>query len=243
MIELAVFLGNPGRKYSRNRHNAGFLLAERLPFFRTLSWQKKFSGSYAVMDRNRLAEYLPAAAPEPAAAGIPEQNLDPVGPRPLVPKSGPEGRLHFIKPETFMNLSGEPAAAAASFFKIKPASVLVVHDELELPLGTVSLKFGGGLGGHNGLLSMKASFGSADFWRIRIGIGRPDSRLPGEGGPPGSGKGIVDWVLSDFDAAEKESMDRVLEMGAELLLLAFVNDPESLLKEWTKKKLAPEKMQ
>jgi PTH1 family peptidyl-tRNA hydrolase len=136
-----------------------------------------------------------------------------------------------------MNLSGEAVSRAASFFKIKIEDVIVVHDELELPLGTISLKFGGGLGGHNGLRSMKASFGSADFWRLRIGIGRPDSRLPGEGGPPGSGDGIIDWVLSDFDAAEAETLNRVLEAGAALLLGAFVDGPESLLPEWAKKKL------
>jgi PTH1 family peptidyl-tRNA hydrolase len=214
MIELAAFLGNPGKEYSGNRHNAGFLLAEKLPFYSALSWQKKFKGFYAAMDRSRLANYAPGGF-----------------------SSETEGRLHFIKPETFMNLSGESVSRAASFFKIKCESVLAVHDELELPLGTVSLKFGGGLGGHNGLRSMKASFGSADFWRIRIGIGRPDSRLPGEGGPPGSGVGIVDWVLSDFDDREKETVDKTFEAGAELLLLSLLGDPETLLKEWAKKKI------
>ena len=166
------------------------------------------------MDRNRLAGYLP---------GSPSQ----------------EGgdRLHFIKPETFMNLSGESVFKAAAFFKIKTEGIIVIHDELELPLGTLSLKFGGGLGGHNGLRSMKASFGNADFWRLRIGIGRPDSRLPGEGGPPGSGEGIIDWVLSDFDASETEIVNKVLETGADLLLRALVDDAESLLPEWSKKKL------
>jgi len=145
--------------------------------------------------------------------------------------------LHFIKPQTYMNLSGESVAAAASFFKIKSEAVLVVHDELELPLGTISLKFSGGLGGHNGLRSMKACFGTADFWRIRIGIGRPDSRLPGEGGPQGSGEGIVDWVLSDFNAGESEILDRVLEAGAELFQKILVDGPENLLPEWAKKKI------
>jgi PTH1 family peptidyl-tRNA hydrolase len=84
---------------------------------------------------------------------------------------------------------------------------------------------------------MKASFGSADFWRIRIGIGRPDSRLPGEGGPPGSGEGIVDWVLSDFDDRETETVNKVLEAGAELLLLALLSNPDALLKGWAKKKI------
>ena len=214
MLELVAFLGNPGKEYSRNRHNAGFLLAEKLPFYTALSWQKKFKGLYTVMDRNRLAEY--------AADGLP-------------PDSEAASRIHFIKPGTYMNLSGESAAAAASFFKIKNEAILVVHDELELPLGTISLKYSGGLGGHNGLRSMKACFGNADFWRIRIGIGRPDSRQPGEGGPEGSGEGIVDWVLSNFGAAEMETLDMVLEAGTGLLLRALVDGPEGLLPEWAKK--------
>ena len=214
MIELVAFLGNPGIKYLRNRHNAGFLLAEKLPFSDVLGWQKKFKGLYASLDRNRLPLDLSAE---------------------LICQLS--GRLHFIKPETFMNLSGNSVSELASFFKIKTDSILVVHDELELPLGTLSLKFGGGLGGHNGLRSMKASFGNADFWRIRIGIGRPDHRLPGEGGPPGSGKGIVDWVLTDFGVDELETLDRVLETGAELLVKALTGDPQSLLSEWAKKKV------
>jgi len=215
MIELAAFLGNPGKEYSHNRHNAGFLLAGKLPFCNALSWQKKFKGLYAALDRSRLADYFPDG---------------------LSPDSEAAPRLHFIKPETFMNLSGESVFQAASFFKIKSDAILVVHDELELPLGTISLKFSGGLGGHNGLRSMKACFGDADFWRIRIGIGRPDSRLPGEGGPPGSGEGIVDWVLSDFSAAEAETLDRVLEAGTDLLIRALAGDPKDLLPEWGKKK-------
>ena len=214
MLELAAFLGNPGREYSRNRHNAGFLLAEKLPCHNAISWQKKFSGFYASLDRSCLTEHSGDGGSSVA-----------------------EGRVHLIKPETFMNLSGKSVTQAASFFKINHDAIIVVHDDLELPLGTLSLKFGGGLGGHNGLRSMKAGFGTADFWRLRIGIGRPDSRQPGEGGPPGSGVGIVDWVLSDFDAAEEETLGRVLETGAKLLAQAMTNDPKSLLPEWAKKKL------
>ena len=136
-------------------------------------------------------------------------------------------------PETFMNLSGDSAAAA--FFKIPPERILVVHDELELPLGILSLKFAGGLGGHNGLRSMKARLGTADFWRLRIGIGRPDDRAPGEGGPPGSGKGIIDWVLSDFTAAERSALDQVLDAAVPLFVQTLVSEPETLLPEWKKK--------
>jgi peptidyl-tRNA hydrolase, PTH1 family len=189
MIELVAFLGNPGKEYSLNRHNAGFLLAEKLKINSgsDINWQKKFKGFYAVFD----------------------------------------GRVHFIKPLTFMNLSGESVSQAASFFKIKTDAIIVVHDELELPLGVVSLKFGGGLGGHNGLRSMKASLGSADFWRVRIGIGRP---------VPDSER-VIDWVLSDFDAGEKEILDKVLESAAGLLVNVLAGNPEDFLPEWAKKKV------
>jgi PTH1 family peptidyl-tRNA hydrolase len=145
-------------------------------------------------------------------------------------------------PETYMNLSGESIRGAAAFFKIPAPSILLVHDELELPPGTVSLKFSGGLGGHNGLRSMKAAFGTADFWRLRIGIGRPGDRPPGKGGPPlggakNGGPDIAGWVLSDFKAPEKETLNHTLAAAAELLVLALAGEPESLLPEWGKKKV------
>jgi PTH1 family peptidyl-tRNA hydrolase len=196
MIKLAAFFGNPGAEYARNRHNAGRMLAQSLPFYQSLSWQKKYSGLYA----------------------------------------SHEG-IHFIMPETYMNLSGVSVQAAAAFYKINIGEIIVIHDELELPLGSISLKFSGGLGGHNGLRSMKKSFNSADFWRLRIGIGRPDSKLPGEGGHEGSGEGIVDWVLSNFSKNEQETLMPVLDAGANLLMQTFANEPETLLKEWAKKKI------
>ena len=196
MIKLAVFLGNPGFEYAGNRHNAARMLAERLSFYPSLAWQKKFKGLYSSHDSR-----------------------------------------HFLMPETYMNLSGVSVQAAAAFFKINIEEILIIHDELELPPGTISLKFSGGLGGHNGLRSMKQSFSSVDFWRLRIGIGRPDSRLPGKGGHAGSGEGIYDWVLSDFSDQEKETLAPVFDAGADLLIKALYNEPETLINEWKKKKV------
>ena len=216
MVDLTVFLGNPGREYARNRHNAAWLFAEHLPFYASLRWRKKFKGLYACLDADR-------------AGGVSSA--------PQGPSQAPEPRtLHFLKPETFMNVSGEAAAAAAAFFRIDAASILVVHDELELPLGTVSLKRGGGLGGHNGLRSMKLSLGTSDFWRFRFGIGRPDGRAPGEGGPPGSGKGIVEWVLSDFSAAEEAVLDRVFAVTADAFTAVLTGEPAALLPVWGKRR-------
>ncbi|MDR2434897.1 MAG: aminoacyl-tRNA hydrolase [Treponema sp.] len=217
MIRLISFLGNPGPEYARNRHNAGRLLAEASPFFSCLDWRKKYKGRYAAAAGERVLAALPHEWP--ASPALPD-------------------KFHFLIPETYMNLSGESIFAAAAFLKIKPEEILLVHDELEIPPGAVSLKFSGGLGGHNGLRSMKARFGSADFWRLRIGIGRPDGRRPGEGGPVGSGRGIADWVLSDFSAPEMEELAPVLEAGADLLLRVMAGDPETFLPEWKKKKIA-----
>ncbi|GHV95031.1 peptidyl-tRNA hydrolase [Spirochaetia bacterium] len=200
------------------------MLAEALPFYDSLSWQKKFKGRYTALNSARI---LSAANPEQGVAAQAETN----------PPDLPE-KIHCIMPETYMNLSGESVLAAASFFKIKAGEILVIHDELEIPLGTISLKLSGGLGGHNGLRSMKSCFGSADFWRLRIGIGRPDNRLPGQGGPAGSGRGIADWVLSDFSGAEAELLAPALDAGAGLLLRALVGSPEKLLPEWGKKKIS-----
>jgi len=191
MLKLAAFLGNPGTEYSQNRHNAGRMLAQALPFNASLSWQKKYNGLYAFNNGS-----------------------------------------HFLMPETFMNRSGVSVQAAASFFKINIEEIIVIHDELELPLGTISLKFSGGLGGHNGLRSMKECFGSADFWRLRIGIGRPnDSRE------------VHDWVLSDFKNQEQELLIPALDAGANLLMQAFIDEPETLLNEWKKKNMIPKKQE
>jgi PTH1 family peptidyl-tRNA hydrolase len=177
------------------------MLANFLPFYSSLGFQKKFRGLYACLDG-----------------------------------------LHFLKPQTFMNLSGESVLAAASFYKIKLEEILIVHDEIELPFSALSIKFGGGLGGHNGLRSMKASFGSADFWRLRIGIGRPDGREPGKGGNMESSKNanIADWVLSNFTAAEFELLPQILQTGSQLLTQAINIEPEELLPEWAKKKILNE---
>ncbi|MBN1519850.1 MAG: aminoacyl-tRNA hydrolase [Spirochaetales bacterium] len=104
----------------------------------------------------------------------------------------PSGRVWILTPETYMNLSGESAAELARFHKIEPADILVVHDELELGFGFFGFKMGGGLGGHNGLRSMKERLGTADFPRLRFGIGRPDH------------DDVAGYVLSDFGADQRE---------------------------------------
>jgi PTH1 family peptidyl-tRNA hydrolase len=114
---------------------------------------------------------------------------------------GGEGVV-VLKPQTFMNLSGESVQPAQAFLKVTPAEIVVVHDELDLPWKDVRLKVGGGHAGHNGLRSIIQRLGTPDFVRVRIGIGKPPAGFRGE---------VADWVLSRFDAVERAELADVVK--------------------------------
>jgi PTH1 family peptidyl-tRNA hydrolase len=132
------------------------------------------------------------------------------------------GQKWFLKPETYMNVSGVSVGEAARFYKIEPSDILVAHDELELPFGTVSLKWSGGLGGHNGLRSVTAALGTRDFWRLRFGIGRPQH------------DDVAGYVLSDFLPQERDALPGVFSLGNEVFQKLLREEPEGLLPEWAK---------
>ncbi|MGP1455212.1 MAG: aminoacyl-tRNA hydrolase [Treponema sp.] len=144
--------------------------------------------------------------------------------------------VHTVKPETYMNLSGNCIGKAAQFFKIPPENILIVHDELELPPATVSLKWAGGLGGHNGLRSIKAALGTADFWRLRIGIGRPDKKQGHSQSDEQHSPAIADYVLAPFSQAEYNLLRTAIPTCDTLcsLLCTEHKDPHSLLPAWGK---------
>lgn len=116
----------------------------------------------------------------------------------------PSGRekVFLLKPLTFMNLSGESVQPAAAFFKEPPERVLVLHDELDLPLGRLMLKQGGGAGGHNGLKSVTERLGTPGYLRLRLGIGRPPVEFRGD---------TADFVLQGFPPPDQPTVDRLLE--------------------------------
>jgi PTH1 family peptidyl-tRNA hydrolase len=113
-------------------------------------------------------------------------------------------RVVLAKPLSYMNDSGGPVCALRDFYKIPPDRLAVVHDELDLPYGTLRLKYAGGDNGHNGLRSLRTSLGTGDFYRVRFGIGRP----PGRQDP-------AEWVLRDFSTAERKDIDLHLERAAD----------------------------
>ena len=136
--------------------------------------------------------------------------------------------IYLLKPSTYMNLSGDSIIEVANFYKIQPSEIMVVHDELELAPGFVSLKWSGGLGGHNGLRSTKAVLGTPDFWRLRFGIGRPDN----------ANISVADYVLSRFTPEQQELMQNVFSQTNLLLVkLLLSKEPKDLIQSWGKKNL------
>jgi PTH1 family peptidyl-tRNA hydrolase len=120
-----------------------------------------------------------------------------------------EGRLGnqpvtLARPLSYMNLSGPPIAALAGFYKVPPERLVVIHDELDIPYGTLRLKLGGGDNGHNGLRSISQALGTRDYYRVRFGIGRPPGRMD-----------AASFVLKDFTTAERKDLPWAIDRAAD----------------------------
>lgn len=136
----------------------------------------------------------------------------------------PFGQAWLLLPETYMNHSGRAVGALATYYRIAPEEILIVHDELDLPPGTARLKKGGGSGGHNGVADIAAHLGSKDFWRLRIGIGHPGVR-----------DAVIDYVLCPPLPTEIEPIEQSIARTLELWpLLAEGKTEAAMLKLHTK---------
>ena len=164
-VWLVVGLGNPGPGYAGHRHNIGYLVADELARRLGSGWRAHKTGRADVIE-GRLG-----------------------GPGTTSP------RVVLSRPRCYMNETGGPVKAVATFFKVPVGRIIAVHDELDIDFKTLRIKLGGGDNGHNGLKSLRSSLGSGDFYRVRAGIGRP----PGRQSP-------ADFVLSNYTAAERREL-------------------------------------
>jgi peptidyl-tRNA hydrolase, PTH1 family len=180
-VWLVAGLGNPGPAYAGHRHNVGHLVVAELA--------------------SRMGEGF--RAHKTGRADVVEGRLGVPG--------APGPRVVLARPRSYMNESGGPVKALATFYKVPPAQVVAIHDELDLPFGTLRVKLGGGDNGHNGLRSLRSSLGTGDFHRVRVGIGRPSGR-----------QDVSGFVLSDFSATERKHLpwevDRAADAVESLLL-------------------------
>jgi PTH1 family peptidyl-tRNA hydrolase len=139
----------------------------------------------------------------------------------------------LLLPQSFMNLSGQPVHMLAGFFKIKPEEILVVHDELDFPPGVARLKQGGGIAGHNGLKDISQRLATHDYWRLRLGVGKP---------PPGTEGG--DYVLQKPSPADRAAIDEAIDKALALLPQLLAGDMQSAMNKLhteAEKKPEPEK--
>lgn len=184
-MTLIVGLGNPGKQYTNNRHNVGFMVIDK------------------ILDDHSFS---------------------------LASKSNFKGELFktsdilLLKPTTYMNLSGESVRAVSDYYK--PQKIIVIHDDLDLPFGTVKFKQGGGNGGHNGLKSIDAHIGS-DYIRVRIGIGKPNDKNE-----------VANYVLGDFPKMQNEILRDIVAHCAKASLELIEKKLIDISNKYTKKDFA-----
>ena len=183
---LIAFLGNPGAKYEKTRHNAGFMAADALASAKGLKFHTlKFKAMTDICDIGGKKAFV-------------------------------------IKPQTFMNLSGDSVQPAAAFYKIPPERIIIVCDDTAIPAGKLRLRRQGSAGGHNGLKSIISSLGTDAFLRIKIGVGSPENPE----------YDMIDWVIGkitdkeskEMDAAAKRAVDAleaIIELGIDTAMNKF----------------------
>ncbi|MHB8836717.1 MAG: aminoacyl-tRNA hydrolase [Candidatus Methylomirabilia bacterium] len=167
---VIVGLGNPGARYERTRHNAGFLLVGELAAAHGIGIRQERHG--ALVGDGGIGEH----------------------------------RCLVALPQTYMNRSGESVRRLLSFTGLDPDALVVVHDDMDLPLGRLRLRRGGGAGGHRGIASLLEQLGTPEFTRLKIGVGRPPDALPAEA-----------YVLQEFAAPERDALREALVRGAAAL--------------------------
>jgi PTH1 family peptidyl-tRNA hydrolase len=205
-MKLIVGLGNPGRDYARTRHNVGFRVVELLARRLGVDLDRaKFKGGYA-------GAVLPARASGKGGAGGAE-----------------EQKVLLVKPQTFMNLSGETVAAFSGYFKIGLPDVLIVLDDVALPLAVLRLRRGGSDGGHNGLRDISLRLGSQAYARLRVGVGGR------EAGVERPADDLAAHVLSRFSAREEEELKPGLDRAADACLCWAQEGIETAMNEFNAK--------
>jgi PTH1 family peptidyl-tRNA hydrolase len=184
-----VGLGNPGREHANSRHNVGFMVADALAKrWRLGRARERFRG---LLLEGRVDTGAGEAAPHAT-------------------------RVALLLPQTYMNEAGRSVGPARGAFKLPAERVLVVHDEIDLPFGEVRARTGGGLAGHNGLRSIRRELGSAEFTRVRVGVGRPESTDP---------EIVSAYVLGRFREGQQQVEELIERACEEVERVVLQQDP------------------
>jgi PTH1 family peptidyl-tRNA hydrolase len=176
---LIIGLGNPGQKYQMNRHNIGFLTCDH--------WLRSSGSGSSDSDYREEHKALTKKFKLTSEDGKKTEEV------------------LFAKPQTFMNKSGESVVALMNFYKIERKNILVIHDDIDQPFGSMKVHFNRGHGGQNGVRNITELFGAADYTRLKLGVGRPEH----------PGFDIGDYVLSNFSKEELEKLGTYLDTACD----------------------------
>ncbi len=210
-MKLIVGLGNPGKKYEKTRHNIGCMVVEQFlkdfePVSKTV-WEDrpKFKSDILEIEWQRRSASSGQASFE---------------------------KVILVKPKTYMNNSGMAVAVLGSWFKVHSSDIWVVQDDIDLPLGSIKIRFGGGAGGHHGVESILASLNTDKFWRFRMGIGdgiqNSEFRIQKR-------KHVEDYVLGQFTGAERGKVKHLIKIGSETLQTALEEGMERAMNRFNTK--------
>jgi len=202
-MKLIVGLGNPGEKYEKTRHNLGFMIVDR--FLKDFESVKDTSWENSTKFKSDFAQ------------------ID------WQPKHREAEKVILVEPKTFMNNSGMAVKIIADFYKITPENIWVVNDDIDLPLGSMKIRFGGASAGHRGIESVIEQLGTDKFWRFRMGVGENrelnDSRV----------KNVDDFVLGVFSGAEKGKLKELIKRGAGAIEMSLEDGMEAAMNRFNTK--------
>ncbi|MFN4775171.1 MAG: aminoacyl-tRNA hydrolase [Pseudanabaena sp.] len=182
-ISLIVGLGNPGAEYERTRHNIGFMAVDRLATSWSISLGKE-KRFYGIFGEGRLS-----------------------------PRLASSGKIRLLKPTTYMNVSGQSVRACADWFKGNPENILVIYDDMDLPLGKLRLRPSGSAGGHNGMKSIISHLGTQNFPRLRLGIGRSGKNDIDGAIASKANQNVTSHVLGGFSTTETKILPEIFDLA------------------------------
>ncbi|MCL4419071.1 aminoacyl-tRNA hydrolase [Patescibacteria group bacterium] len=200
-MKLIVGLGNPGSKYEKTRHNLGFMIAEK--------FLKDFKGIRETVweDSQKFKSEISQIEWQP--------------------KHGKLEKIVLAKPKTYMNNSGLAVLLISQFFKIPPSEIWILYDEIDLPLGSMKIRFGGGHAGHKGIVSVIEKLGTDKFWRFRFGIGKSSKNQ--------KLKNVDDSVLSTFREGEAGKARELIKKGSKAVAEALENGLDKAMNRFNTK--------
>jgi len=198
-MKLIVGLGNPGEKYQNTRHNLGFMVAER--FLKDFEPVRQTVWTNEPKFKSKITKIE------------------------WQPKSGSLEKIILVKPKTYMNESGLSVQLLTTYYKLLTTNVWVIHDDLDIPLGMMKIRFGGSAGGHKGVESIIQTLGTDQFWRFRLGIGEQNKKL----------RNVDKFVLGTFEEGEKGKERGLIKKGSKAIQAALEEGLESAMNKFNTK--------